>query len=159
MRFLFNYLICNSINLRMNKKKYYFLFTFILLISFYIGGHFFTASNVDIQNAPVEIMVDAKKITASFIKDESAANKLYKDKVVEVFGIIKGTTFVNKTNTIILQSDYNDYSVICDMQVDSLAVFKQLKPGQKVIIKGICKGFLHDVILLNCMFINTQSNE
>ncbi|GAA3642585.1 OB-fold protein [Flavivirga jejuensis] len=145
----------------MNKKKYYFyfLFAFILLISFYVGLRYFSTSNVDIQNAPVEITVNAEKLTASFIKDESAANELYKDKVVEVFGIIKGTTFVNKTNTIILQSDYNDYNVICDMQVDSLDVFKQLKPSQKVTIKGVCKGFLHDVILLNCMFINTQNND
>ncbi|WP_370449472.1 hypothetical protein [Aquimarina sp. BL5] len=49
----------------------------------------------------------------------------------------------------------NKYSgVLCDMQSDQTVGIRKLKKGQKIMLKGVCKGFLKDAILLNCMLIN-----
>ena len=143
----------------MTKKVFYFIITLALITTTYIGYKYFFSTTINISNASAEMTISAEKLAASYIADQESADHTYKGKIVEVYGIIKEITFVNKTNTIILQSDHKNFNVLCDMQFDSSEGLQNLSVGQKVTIKGICKGFLHDVILLNCMLINTVNNE
>ncbi|RKN05057.1 hypothetical protein D7035_21570, partial [Aquimarina sp. AD1] len=114
----------------------------------------YNTSHIDINNVSTEISTDSQKLTASFINDENDANLIYKDKIVEVIGVVKEVTFLNDRNTIVLEGDNKNSSVLCDMQSDQFKMVKNLKKGQKIELKGVCKGFLKDVILLNCMLIN-----
>ncbi|RKM87649.1 hypothetical protein D7036_24990, partial [Aquimarina sp. BL5] len=57
-------------------------------------------------------------------------------------------------NTVILYGDNKYSGVLCDMQSDQTVGIRKLKKGQKIMLKGVCKGFLKDAILLNCMLIN-----
>ena len=137
----------------------YFFIALTLITGAYIGYTYIFSHSINIRNASAEVTISAKELTASYISNQESTNKAYKDKVVEVYGIIKEITFVNKTNTIILQSDHKNFNVLCDMHFGSLEGLQNLRAGQKVTVKWICKGFLHDVILLNCMLINTKNNE
>lgn len=143
----------------MSKKTIYFILAITLIAGVVVTYLSFFNNNINIINAPAEKTVSARKLTTNFIENEKSANKTYNGKVIKVFGIIKEITFLNKTNTIILHSDHKNFSVLCDMQFDSSSGFQNLKVGQKITVKGICKGFLHDVILLNCMLVNTKNNE
>lgn len=143
----------------MNKKVFYILTALTLILGSYGVYSYIFRHSVTINNASAEMTISAEKLTNSYVTNQKKANKLYKGKVIEVYGIIKEITFINKTKTIILQSDHKNFSVLCDMQFDSSEGLQNLTVGQKVTVKGICKGFLHDVILLNCMLINTKNNE
>ena len=87
---------------------------------------------------------------ANEIKDEERSDSLYADKIIEVTGHIKEIMFLNNRNTIILNSNTENFGVICDVNPNQKRKIKQLKKHQKIRVKGICKGFLKDVILLNC---------
>ncbi|SEK50280.1 tRNA_anti-like [Aquimarina amphilecti] len=131
-----------------------FLFGLLLLAGAYIYMMFYDASHINVINTTTEISTDSRELTASFLNNEKQANLVYKDKVVEVVGIVKEITFLNNRNTIVLQGGNKNSGVLCDMQSDQFIKVQQLKKGQKVELKGICKGFLKDVVLLNCMLIN-----
>lgn len=142
-----------------HKKTSYFLVTLVVILSLYIVYLYNDPYKVNIRDATEKTTISAEEITASFIKNEKKATAIYKGKVVKVYGIIKEITFINNTNTIILQSNYTNFNVLCNLQLPTSKQPMSLKVGQKVTIKGVCKGFLHDVIFLNCMLVNTPNNE
>ncbi|WP_298540159.1 hypothetical protein [uncultured Aquimarina sp.] len=145
----------------MNKKNKitFSLITLLLLGGFYIYFEFYSYPRMDINKVSTEIKTSSKNLTASFIKNEKNANSIYKGKIIEVEGVVKEVTFLNNRNTVILYGDNKHSGVLCDMQSNQMMEIKKLAKGQKIMLKGVCKGFLKDAILLNCMLINQQSNE
>ena len=82
----------------------------------------------------------------------------FTENVVLVEGSIKEINYLNNRKTIILRGEENrNSSIICDMQEDQAKLLDSLKTGQVISIKGILKGSLKDVILLNCK-ISNQAN-
>lgn len=114
----------------------------------------------DIKNVSPEVKIDSGQLVSSFILNEENANSVYRNKVVEIDGTVKEINFYNNRNTVLLYGHTKYTSVLCDMQSDQIENVKKLTKGQKVKLKGICKGFLKDAILLNCVLINNdQINE
>ncbi|MEW7292152.1 OB-fold protein [Aquimarina sp. 2304DJ70-9] len=142
-----------------NNKIVTFLFCLLLVAGLYFYYGFYNRTYVDINHAATEIKISSGELTSTYILNEESANSIYRGKVIEVEGIVKEISFLNNRNTVLLHGDDKYSSVLCDMQSDQIEEVKKLKRGQKIKIKGICKGFLKDAILLNCMLINTQINE
>ncbi len=99
--------------------------------------------------------ISAPQLVHLFVTNEVAANTIYKSKLVEVEGVVKKVNFLNGRITVFLNG-VSTSSVLCDMTKSQLKIAKKLKKDQKVKLKGVCKGFLNDVIMLNCMLINSQ---
>jgi uncharacterized membrane protein len=85
----------------------------------------------------------AVKVTAQAIFD---AYKLYLDKAVVVSGEVSNvkTNQEGKTVVVIKTSDPM-FGVQCTMKESST-----VKPGELVELKGICTGYLMDVVLTDC---------
>lgn len=83
-----------------------------------------------------------------------------KETVIVVEGFVEEINDLNKRQTILLRGK-NDIktSVICDMQKGQTDQIRNLKRGEPTIIKGILKGSLNDVILLNCVIVNNNTNQ
>lgn len=140
------------------KKRYYFL-SVILFAFFLVIFLYHKKSSMDMTTVSTEIVMDASLLTEAFISNEKEANTLYKNKVIEIKGTIKTINFKNNKKTILLYSNYKNYYVICEMKIDLDEKKAKSMMNTEVIIKGICKGFLHDVIMLNCVLINKKNNE
>ncbi|GAA4278621.1 OB-fold protein [Aquimarina mytili] len=145
----------------MNRKNKIitFLFCLVFAAGLYLYFGFYNRSYETIDNVATDISISSRKLTSTYMLNEKNANSIYRGKVIEVDGIVKEVSFLNNRNTVLLHGNDKYSSVICDMQSDQIEEVKKLKAGQKIRIKGICKGFLKDAILLNCMLINTQINE
>ncbi|WP_299217175.1 hypothetical protein [uncultured Aquimarina sp.] len=135
------------------------IITLLLLGGLYIYFEFYNYPRIDIDKVSTEIKTSSKNLTASFIQNEKNANSIYKGKIIEVEGVVKEVSFLNNRNTVILYGDNKYSGVLCDMQSNQMIEIRKLVKGQKIMLKGVCKGFLKDAILLNCMLINQQSNE
>lgn len=98
----------------------------------------------------------AAQLVNSFIANEAMANSIYKSKLIEIEGIVKKVSFLNGRATVFLSAN-NISSVLCDMEASQLKAVQKLQKDQKVKLKGLCKGFLNDVIVLNCTLINSQN--
>ena len=82
------------------------------------------------------------------------------ENVVLVEGVIQDINSLNNRTTIILKGKKDtDKLVICDMQKNQKIAINNLNLGDEITIKGIFKGTLNDVILLNCIIPQPKTNE
>ena len=145
----------------MKSKNKIFLGTIILLSlinGYYFIVPYFKSSEKNMEKETAELSVSSNKIVNAYTINEEKSNILYAGKIIEVTGFVKEITFLNNRNTIILNSNTQTFGVICDVNPNQKGKIKQLKENQKIRVKGICEGFLKDVILLNCS-IDLTPNE
>lgn len=131
------------------------LFLLILSLLLLVNGYcylvpMFKTSDKNLENEVAELVLNSQDLINSYTLNEEKSDSLYAGKIIEVTGFIKKISFLNNRNTIILNSNTDSFGVICDLHANEVEKIKQLKENQKIRVKGICKGFLKDVILLNC---------
>ncbi len=93
--------------------------------------------------------ISAKDLTTEFETDENAANTRYLNKVIKVYGIVAGVSESEEEVSVTLKDGGSSAGVTCSFEKESVDKSK-LQPGQKLFIKGICSGFLLDVVLNKC---------
>lgn len=90
------------------------------------------------------LSIEALKLFNDFSTNEAMANEQYLDKVLEVTGEISEMITNQSGETIILlKTDDPIYGVSCTMHKKP----GQITPGSRVTIKGICTGYLSDVVI------------
>lgn len=105
------------------------------------------------QKTVVEVKISSEDLLAEFLNDEAKANQDYVEKVIEVEGIVKEVTFLNNRYTVLLQGQGEYACLMCDMNIEEMERIKEISTGDTITLKGVCKGFLMDAILLNCVLI------
>ncbi|AXT61084.1 hypothetical protein D1816_12230 [Aquimarina sp. AD10] len=140
----------------MNKKGKIVFFAIVTVVwifaIFYAKYRDPAYTNIDL--ATTELKVSSEDLVSLFLNNEKLATDTYAGKIIEIDGIVKDITFLNNRNTVLLSSKVWSSNVICDMRIDQVKIVEQLKVGQKIKIKGVCKGFLKDAVILNCKLIN-----
>lgn len=109
--------------------------------------------NENSLSTKAELHVTSEDLVTSFLSNEELANATYVEKTIEVEGIVKEVTFLNNRYTVLLQGSGEYMCIMCDMKENQIAQVQTLTKGDSVILKGICKGFLMDAILLNCVLV------
>ena len=145
----------------MKKKKIYlyvFISALILINAYYYILPYFKNTTKNLELVASEASIKSNDLINSYILNEEKTDKLYAGKIIEVSGFVKEVTFLNNRNTVILYSKNKTSGVICDIHPSQIEKIKKLKEHQKIVVKGICKGFLKDVILLNC-YLDLNLNE
>jgi hypothetical protein len=96
------------------------------------------------------IQLTAAALVKAYQDNESNANALYLDKPLEIKGEISETKVDQVGNTTLtLKSEDAFASVFCTLKKAN----PNLKPGQTVTVKGICTGFLSDVVLKEAIIV------
>jgi DNA/RNA endonuclease YhcR with UshA esterase domain len=123
---------------------------FILAITGgFIGYKMYNKPHVDVAETSAEINVNANDLMSEFSINENTANKKYLEKIVAVSGKITSITIENEKPIITLQTNDDFGSILCHFD-EKNATINQLKEGQNTTIKGICTGYLMDVVLVKC---------
>lgn len=146
---------------KMKKIPKILLATVFVFVSVFSTLYFYITreNTVNIAAAHTEIQISSEKLISSFLNNENTANSEYIEKTIEIAGVIKDITFLNKRYTVLLQGETDFSCVICDMQPNQYNNIKKLELGQAIVLKGTCKGFLMDAIFLDCIILNPQDNE
>jgi len=103
----------------------------------------------------VDTEVTAIQLIEAFDNNEVVANETYLDKVIEVKGKVRQVLKQQNSFVVLLGDDsslMSGVSCTLDNKDDSLAY--GLKPGDELVIRGICTGYLLDVVLINCKIVN-----
>jgi len=96
------------------------------------------------------VSLSAKELFKAFESDETSANENYLDKVIEVHGEVGEVTRDLDNNTIVIfKSDDPFFGIRCTIGTNNM----QIKPGDTIHMKGICKGYLSDVVLTDCIYL------
>ncbi|WP_298905018.1 hypothetical protein [uncultured Psychroserpens sp.] len=96
-----------------------------------------------------------KQLSTNELIFEYKNNSLGKfiEKAIEVDGVLKEIMYKNNVYTLYLTDGHNNTYILCELQNDQAKKIPNLLVGDKVKIKGILKGHLMDVILLNCIIL------
>ena len=102
--------------------------------------------------------VDIGELISMFQDNEKLANDTYTEKLIEVHGVVEEISFLNNRHTILLRGDkFAQNFILCDMAYESKEGKERITKGDTVKLKGVCKGYLLDVIMLNCVPIDEKN--
>lgn len=103
-----------------------------------------------------EYFIDAVDLIAEFEEDESAADRQYVGKALEVTGRV--TDIIEKDNAfVILLGDSVSVSRIsCTLQNSQDSMAYGLRRNDMLSVRGICSGRLLDVVLTDCIILKND---
>ena len=137
-----------------------FIILSIIALSAAIYGYLeYTRTFPGLADVKANAQVDAGALISSFESDEAGATASYVDKVLEVSGVLSDIRDENKIITLTLNPESGMGSILCDMDSAYSEKARALSIGNKITIKGECKGFTanellgSDVILNRCVTI------
>ena len=148
----------------MVKANKQFLFIILTMVVIGVVYCFFTpnfpSSHINLEKVPSEIAIHATDLVTAFSTNEKTSNTKYVGKIIEVTGFVQEITFLNNRNSVLLRTKNEQFGIICDLHNSQIEKVKKIAIHQKIKVKGICKGFLNDVILLNCTLdLNPKESE
>jgi hypothetical protein len=89
------------------------------------------------------IAVTADAIFTAYSTDEAKANATYLNKAVEVSGTVASVTKNQDGKTVVMLKTADPmFGVQCTLAGEATA-----QPGEQVTVKGVCTGFLADVVV------------
>ncbi len=130
------------------------LITFIVsFIMIYISYN--KPADINVSRIENVNQLSIEELLTEFNGNLEKANATFIEKVIEVEGVIKEVSYLNNRHTIILKSkSFTQSFVICDMSPKNNDRTNEFVVGNTIVLRGVCKGYLLDVIMLNCMPTN-----
>jgi hypothetical protein len=138
----------------MKLKKIIIGLLVLAIIGVFVAYKMYNKPHIDVADASADITILANTILNDFSSDENAANTKYLEKIVAVKGEISEAKIEKEKGIVTLKTNDDFGSVICHLSHESTKKVAELKEGETITIKGICTGYLMDVILVKSEIIN-----
>mgnify|MGYP000285961114 FL=1 len=132
----------------MKRKKILSAILILGIIGAFIAYKIYNKPHVNVANSKVDISLTANKILNDFSTDENDANAKYLEKIIEVKGEIVSLKTEKGLGIISLKTNDDFGTVLCHLSEESTRKMRNFKEGQTISVKGICTGYLMDVILV-----------
>ncbi len=138
------------------RKRNVFIFLIAAAVMGFVTGYLlWNKPHKDVKDAD-SIQITSIDLYKIFTEDSAIAKSKYLNSIVAVTGEVKQVS-TNQQNQqiILLKTQLPDASVNCTMEENT----KDVKPGDSVILKGICSGYINgdadmglpgDVFLIRC---------
>ncbi len=121
----------------------------IVLAVFITWKWVFREADTSVSAQKADISLDAAKLVQDFEMNEDSANTKYLNKVVSISGTVDNLKETENNITVYLKDPGDISGVVCSFDKTTLDT-SSVKPGDRVKIKGICSGYLLDVVLNKC---------
>jgi hypothetical protein len=133
-------------------KKILLFLLVLAAIGVGVGLMMYNKPHENMQSAKADLAVQAEALFAEFSTDEAAANEKYLNKIVAVNGTVADATKDDKGNTSVqLESGDMLFGVKCELDPLSKHKRTEFQKGEKVTLKGVCTGYLSDVVMVRCV--------
>ena len=137
------------------KKLILGVITVIIISGFSYAYYLWNKPARDVSNEK-GIRITAVAIFDSFENNEQAANVSFLNKAIEVSGKVINIKTNQAGNTVVyLQSDDPVFGVNCTFKQNP----EKIEKGDNIIFKGVCTGYLSDVILNEGILVNNLKNK
>jgi hypothetical protein len=138
-----------------NRWRKYKISLLVILVAISVAAIYgyseYNRGMLDTHQLKPIFKINAQELLKQFETNESGATSRYTDKTISVGGIVSYTNVTDTSASIYLNDASSVASVICVFQKDSYKESNKLKTGDSVTIKGICSGYLMDVIMVRCV--------
>ena len=142
------------------KTKYRYILAFILialLAVILMWKYTFRESETSVSDQKPEIELEASVLVEAFETDETKANQVYLGKIIQVSGTVNSIANDSINISVYLKENVATAGVICSFDKDNADVTR-LKTGISIQIKGICTGYLMDVIMNRCSLVEVTKD-
>ena len=139
----------------MKLRLFFYVFVVVIAFAAMATAWMYFKPHASVRNKETAYKLSAKELADAFSNDEEKANSLYTGKVLEVEGYLQEIAFHDSTAVLMLGDISQSNGVSCFLQGDNRTV-RSLKAGNQVTVKGICSGFLLDVVVENCILLNRE---
>ena len=112
--------------------------------------------HINVEETAPDLIISVDQILSDYQNNEEQANKSYTDKIVQLKGEISKISIQDGKATFTLISPSFDATVICSFQAEENRNVLSFKKGDEISLKGICTGYLLDVVLVNCVILNRK---
>ena len=139
----------------MKGTKFKWILGFLLLMIIGLSGalYYYNKPHVNVEKTQAVFVLTAENLISEYQNSESETNRKYSEQVIQIKGKVHEVS-VEKGNTVlILKNDDQESSVICNMLFDQADRVGQLKKGDQIAVKGVCTGYLMDVIMVRCILV------
>ena len=131
-----------------------FVVIIIALGGIFAALYLYNLKPQDLQKAKPHYSISAVDFQKAFDENEKAASARYINKILDVSGTIASVKSGEKnTFNVALETGNELSTIICTFH--SIKDTTILRPGNQIIIRGVCSGFLMDVLLNNCVVVKT----
>jgi hypothetical protein len=139
----------------MRKKYVFFGIGLILLILAVRAIYVIYKPHSNVSSVQSEATLDAVSFYNDFQQDESGAGKKWIGKVISVHGKIAGVSESGLYVSVLLEAG-PDGGINCSLLKTDLKTEMKLIPGDRIVIKGKCTGYLIDVNLVDCIVLTRE---
>jgi len=137
-------------------KKFIIIFLILAAGAGSYGYYLYNKPRAGVSEMTAAYSVDAKNFFTEYNTDENAANRKYLGKVVEVSGKIRSVD-VDDRGTMNVAIETGEMGAV-NCQFEKKDKMPSVVAGNLVRVKGICSGFLLDVVLVDCEIL-TEKNS
>ena len=140
----------------MNNKNIKILIGLIILMSVVIlyALNLYNKPHLNVEKTDADLVISIHELLDDYKNDENLANGKYVDQVIQISGEISEITIENGNSIIIFKDSTGTSSVMCHMSPEENLKVLKLKKDGEIILKGICTGYLLDVMLIRCVLVN-----
>lgn len=131
----------------------------LIIISLFFIIHLYNKPFIDIKKSDPKLEITAQEILNDYQADERLANEKYVDNLIQIKGEIADISFDKGISIITLKDTRGVSSIICQMLPEANLNVLKLKKGKQVLIKGVCTGYLIDIMMVRCILNNENFNE
>lgn len=132
-----------------NKISIAILFVLVALVgAIIVWKYTFRKSDINVALQKPDVEITASDLLHAFESDENQANALYLDKVLLITGFVESVSEDSVGISVYIKSPDALSGIICGF--DKAASIELVEKGSVVRIKGICTGYLMDVVMNRC---------
>jgi len=135
------------------KKILIILFILAAIAGTY-GYYLYNKPRSGASDMKTDYSMDAKSLYSEFSTDENTANAKYLGKAIEVSGTIRSIE-TDDRGTMNIAIETNDMGAV-NCQFEKKDEMPSLTEGSSVNVKGVCTGFLIDVVMVDCVLVNEK---
>ena len=111
----------------------------------------YTRKLPDTNQLKAAFTLKATDLIQQFAADEAKATVKYSDHVISVQGIVDSVQPADASGAVFLNDGSSVTSVMCQFDKKNCQEILGLQKGEVITIKGICSGYLMDVVMVRCV--------
>lgn len=126
-----------------------FLILLVLVIAaVLVWMYTFKKADTDVSSKKADYALSSSELLAAFEKNETEANQKYLNKIVIVTGTVESVSQDSVGISVYLKEPDAMAGIICGFNSEGNVT--GIRKGTSINVKGICTGYLMDVVLNKC---------
>lgn len=125
--------------------------SFVLIVLGGVAGmYFYQKPPRDVSKIEADIQIQPDELLEAFQKNEEEARASYAGKILLVKGTIQSVQVTQNMLNVVLAEKGSFYGINCSFKANQQNQLELLSVGDVISVKGLCKGYIDDVIMTQC---------